>query len=560
MLSPHGEDATKLSSKSLLSLIFRQVECRTEELVKPMLPRYVLPVRQSGRNINLETKPKQVDAWVNRLPLSNPYEAAEAMADYLATLNRSELSQDSRAKIFERMTPVVEDIVASLYEHYGSVPLPLLPKQQRNADLARRLLRELADGYKTLLLDWLKRRFHLFGGNPIPLYLQRILLALQAILEISFETHDPVPDGIWVDLHQTYNYALRNGLRDSMPESGAKMLSIEQIYKATLLLAMADPYRFPQAELPWAKDIIARFANLATIFPAEDTIKGQAGLFVVEVNTDSAPKPIARDGHPMNPRWDLLLNTTDLAKHLALIASHLKGQESPKNIGLPEIARDPAYPTMLRRLKLNWGASLQRQSQRRRQTNGREFEVSFGLKSVHQLVAPPASASDTIHYGMANKELPPVIVRCKTENDSMGGLALIKTGNVPVQIRVGDVVAIRQDKSEWGVGLVRWFRVPAQGEMFFGIQLLSPHTLAVMVKRLDNGRQWSTLLLHPSPNSNQMPMLLAHPGCFIPDTEAEIITPKGKQLMQIEKRVESTPSIELFRFRMNSHGESTERQ
>jgi hypothetical protein len=504
----------------------------------------------------VETKPKQVDAWLTRLPLSNPAEAAGAMADYLSTLNQIDIAHDARAKIIERMTPVVEDIVDSLYEQYGAVPLPLLPKQQRNADLARRLLSELADSYKTLLLDWLKRRFHLFGGNPLPLYLQRILLALQAILEISFETHDPVPEGIWVDLHQTYNYALRNGMREAIPEGGAKMLSIEQIYKATLLMALADPYRFPQAELPWAKDIIARFSNLATIFPAEDTIKGQAGLFVVEVNTDSPPTPIARDAHPMNPRWDLLLNTTELAKHLALISSHLKGQEAPEKIGLPSAARDPAYPSMLRRLKLNWGASLQRQSQRRRQQNGREFEISFGLKSLHQLIAPAAASDNTIHYGLSSNEAPPVIVRCQTVNDSMGGLALIKTGNTPIQIRVGDVVGVRQENAEWGVGLVRWFRVPAQGEMFFGIQLLAPQALAIQVRRIDNGRQWSCLLLHPSPNTKQTPTLLAQPGCFTPDIPAEISTPNGNQLVQIEKRIESTPSIELFRFQMYSLGKA----
>ena len=110
-------------------------------------------------------------ASLTRLPLSNPVEAAEALSDYLSTLNRTDVAQDTRAKIIERMTPVVEDLVAALYEQYGSVPLPLLPRQQRNADLARRLLRELADNYKGLLVEWLKRRFHLFGGNPVPLYL-----------------------------------------------------------------------------------------------------------------------------------------------------------------------------------------------------------------------------------------------------------------------------------------------------------------------------------------------------------------------------------------------------
>jgi hypothetical protein len=158
---------------------------------------------------------------------------------------------------------------------------------------------------------------------------------------------------------------------------------------------------------------------------------------------------------------------------------------------------------------------------------------------------------------MGAQEAPPTIVHCKTMNDSMGGLALIKLGATPVQIRVGDLVAVRQDKSDWGVGLVRWFRVPGQGEMWFGIQLLAPQALAVQVRRKDTGRQWSGLLLHPSPNTKQMPMLVAQPGCFAPDIPAEINTPKGIQLVQIEKRIEATPSVELFRFQVHSLGKAT---
>jgi hypothetical protein len=56
-------------------------------------------------------------------------------------------------------------------------------------------------------------------------------------------------------------------------------------------------------------------------------------LFIVEVNTDGPPTPIARDGHPTNPRWDLLLNTTELAKHLALIStSEKQGSHRPNRL------------------------------------------------------------------------------------------------------------------------------------------------------------------------------------------------------------------------------------
>lgn len=513
-----------------------------------MQPRYVLPAREPARTISLETKPKQVDAWLLRLPMSNPAEAAEELADYLATLNRADISHDVRAKVIELLHPVLEDVVGSLREQYGSVSLPLPTKQHRNAELAQRLLLESADCYKTLTLEWLGKRFHLFGGNPLPHYLQHTLLALQSILEVCYETHESYPHGIWVDLHQTYNYALRSGLKDSVPEGSKHMLSLEQIYLATLLLMLADPYHFPQSELPWAKDIIARYANLAHLHPAEETTKGHAGLFLVEVNTDAPPRPLAREPHPMNPRWDLLLTTTELAKHLALLSSHLRGQEDIEKLGLPEAARDPAYVTMLRRLKLNWGASLQRMAQRRRLQNGREFEVSFGLKSVHALISPPA-ASDAIVYG-SSPESAPVRLRCKTVNDSMGGLSLSYSGP-GVQIRVGDVVGLRQGSNAWSIGLVRWFRIPAAGEVFFGVQLLAPQADAVQLRRIDNGRQWPGLLLLPNPVTRQAPMLLSLPSAFAPDITAEVRTTQGKHTIRVEKRLESTPSVDVYRFQMD---------
>jgi hypothetical protein len=512
-----------------------------------MQPRYALPPRDPARNSNLETKPRQVEIWLANLPLSSPAEAAEELAHYLSALNRTDLAYDSRVKVVDRVGTVLEDIVAGLYELYSAVPLPLPPKQQRNAELAQRLLLEMALAYKTLLIEWLKRRFHLFGGNPVPLYLQRILLSLQAVAEVSFETHQPTPPGIWFDLHQTYNYALRSGLKDVIPEGGTKLLSLEQIYKATLLMALADPYHFPQVELSWAKDIIARFSNLATLFPAEETTKGQSGLFIIDISEDVTPKPLVRENHPVDPRWDLILNTTELAKHLALVANNLRSAEDRAKLGLPEAAVDPAYASMLRRLRLNWGASLQRQSQRRRHQQGKEVEVCIGFKAMHRLLSP-AAKSDSIHYGIVANDPPPVVVKCKTINDSMGGLALGLTQANAMQIRVGDIAGVRQGNGHWGLGIVRWFRIPQKRELTFGVQLLAPQALAVQIRRKDTGRQWPGLLLQPSAVSRQPPMLAALPGCFAPELEVEVRFTKGTKTMHLDKRLESSPNLDLLRF------------
>ena len=507
-----------------------------------MQPRYNLPAIKGANPVNLDLKPKQVSAWLKRLPMSNPLQAAEELSDYLATANRVKMGHDVRAKMVELLDSVVDETVAALREQYTGAPLPLAPRLRPNPEIAQRLLLEHATAYKILILSWLGQTFR-FSKRSLPRYLQRLLMSLQQVLEISFETHDNIPEGVWVDLHQTYNYALRSGLAEVIPEDSKTMLSVEQIYKGILLMALADPYRFPQIELPWAKDLIARFSNLAEIFPAEEA-KGHAGIFIIEVNTDAPPKPLAWEQHPTDPRWDLMLNTTELAKHLAMLSTHIKGKEDPEQIGLPTAARDPEYAVMLRRLKLSWGASILRQSQRRRHQRGKEFEVGFGLRSVYQLIGPVAAER---HLVSAPGDAPPMVMRCTTVDDSMGGLALRKSGTISAQVKVGDLVGIHQDNGSWSVGLVRWFRVPKAGELFFGIQLLAPKAHAVHVRRHDTGKQYPSLLLQASPTLKQSAMLLAPPGSIEPESPIDVRSNAGQVHIRVEKRLEYTPNVEVFR-------------
>lgn len=509
-----------------------------------MQPRYVLPSADAGRNINLDLRPKQVAAWLNRLPLSNPLEAAEELSDYLATVNSNTVAHDLRLNIAQALGPAVDETFSGLREHYAGAPLPLAQRLRPYPMMAERMLVQLATCYKILIHEWLNRTFR-FSKKQMPLYLQQVLVCSQQIMEISFETHESVPKGIWVDLHQTYNYALHAGFAEVIPEDSRNTQPLEQIYKSTLLMALADPYHFPHIELPWAKDIIARYSNLAHLFPAEES-KGQAGLFIIEVNTDAPPRPVAWQQHPMNPRWDLMLNTTELAKHLAMLSTHVKGTEDPQRLGLPAAARDPEYAVMLRRLKLNWGASIQRQSQRRHHQRGREFQVGFGLRSMYQLINA-GGARDTQLPRSQGEDTPPLIMRCLALDDSMGGLALRRSGGAIAQIKVGDLVGIRQDSGFWSLGMVRWFRVPAAEQLHFGIQLLAPKAMAVQIQQLGASKFMPGLLVQASVPLKQSAMLLCLPGNLQPEEQLHVRSGSGGMSVRVDKRLEHTPSIEIFR-------------
>jgi len=97
------------------------------------------------------------------------------------------------------------------------------------------------------------------------------------------------------------------------------------------------------------------------------------------------------------------------------------------------------------------------------------------------------------------------------------------------------------------VGLVRWFRVPKEGELFFGIQLLAPRAHAVHVRRNDTGKQYPSLLLHASPTLKQSAMLLAPPGSIEPDSPIDVRSNAGQVYIRVVKRLEYTPNVEVFR-------------
>jgi hypothetical protein len=508
-----------------------------------MNPRFSLPPPEQGISLNLATKPKQVDAWLARLPMANPVEATAELTDFLATCARLRLSPDRLEAVLDHVLPTAGHLVETLRERFLGDSLPLPPNRQRAAELCSSLMIEIGHVCKLIILGRHGKRFQLFAAKSVdkPLYI--LLLALKQAIEVSLDTHQSPPVGVWCDMHQAYAHALNSGLATVVPPGFGEGPSLQDIYKSALLYALADPFRIPREEMAGTKEIISNFGGLAELLPGNDASR-HGSVFAIDEESDNPVIVLSREPQQFS-RWQLLLNTTQLVKRLSLTASQHARDSKPALAKHAGSARDLAYLEMLHRLKSQWGGSVQRLGNRRSRFELAPYEVVFGLSAIHRLLAPKGHGMSFSPFGA---ELAPA--ECLLVNDSVGGLALSRDRPINFQLRIGEVAAVRQGRAEhWSIGIVRWFRATRGGKAIFGLQLLAPGATGVGMHIEDDGVTLNGLWLPATPSLRQGEMLLGPAGKLgVGTTLVFDDGMHGERRVHLEQLAEFTPSIEAYRF------------
>ncbi|MBY0445768.1 MAG: hypothetical protein K2Q15_11230, partial [Burkholderiales bacterium] len=134
-----------------------------------------LPVYEPNLASSVEINPKRLNAWLIALPMANPLVAGRQMCDALAACNRVKISADDRIKILDEYAATLESLRSELDIIYRVPGLPLKEQTHTAATLARRLILELADGYKIALIDRLDKRLVFGNAKIVPVLIQKIL-------------------------------------------------------------------------------------------------------------------------------------------------------------------------------------------------------------------------------------------------------------------------------------------------------------------------------------------------------------------------------------------------
>lgn len=564
------------------------------------LPRRTPPGRDA-----FDSSPHRMKSWLGNLPLANVGEATRQIYTALLEMNGQDLPATQRFKALELMLPALESLNGELKKHFVGQALPLSDKQATVARLTRDLAAEMATGYKIVAVEQASLNILQQDRKVLVNSLYRATQLLGSVLLRCYQAYMSYPRGLWSELHALYAYASAHKLDSQAIHVGDGAATAEvtlgNLYKQTLLLALACPYRLRHGVVEQVFRTLRAWAPVCRLEPDSglpDT------LFIVDLDSDQPP--LYRNlGQTQDKGRRLALATDRLAETVRDALAELRGTgKSPHKLSA----------STLRRLMLAWGVMPRRRFSRTR--DHAQIIAATGLSAIHYFLSGEAAFNNTPD-GISFQELPAgrlgvkagrgteirdleprgslrrrkadqhdkdfrlegarrtstteeAVARAaagmridrsfntqswKMVNVSAGGYCLLWDNPETTRAQVGELVGIREqsdpDTFHWRLGIVRWMKSVEKRGLELGIQMLSPGAAAISAgtdKCKDRDCLVRGLLLPEIASINQRSSLLLPSPPFLLGSTARIEMNGRSLLVRLTKLVENTGSFAQFQF------------
>jgi hypothetical protein len=499
---------------------------------------------------DFEAHPRLAADWLDRLPYANPVAAARQLLHALTAMNRSALEPGLRHTLQTLYRPALLRAATGLTSLLGETGVPPHAQQREAATLLRELHREHVVACKLGIRGI---------GNPraqtrrIIESLARLLSALRDLHAAHAFTYNPVPSTLWLDLHHALNLARRHGVADAS-RKGIDPVSLS--YRQILLMALADPPHLSRSEQTHVVAFLRALGNLAVLSEGPRSATG------FPIDPDSSHGPIARADTPETTHW---LDTDALCRQLHETVARLHAGDSPRRLGLPDELDAELALSVARHLSKQWRNASQRSYTRHTIRSG-AVEVVAGLTAIHRLLAqsmpnPIESVSveenDSLSIsdvGARAATVPVMSSYWDIRNDSAGGLALAGTPEAPLNLKVGDALALRPrgeaHSAAWSLATIRWILMHDGGRVEFGLERLSPQIQPVWVRLLRGHHKHPepALFVPGLPTLKQPDRLLLPRNLYVSGMDAELWPSPHLSLLSFGRRIERTPSFDLVDF------------
>ena len=507
---------------------------------------------------DLEVRPKQVRAWLDSLPLAQAQDAGRKILAHLTALNRARVDTEDRLQILEAYRPIARTMMEEMEAIYGKATLPLAPRPREALELARALAGELVLGYKVVLAEKSGKLIAFGARKQVPLLLLRIMQYQAARLLAAYKSYTATPAGTWLDIHQVFLQAEKDGLAKETPGSDAEgRTSIAELYCETLLLSLTDPYRLSPGESDKVVAQIRASRAPVTLSQARPQTR-PGGHFLVPCDTDKPPKPaLSANDDTGGPNWRLF-DANPLVDKLRM---RRQAMESGNVSATTSRSMGPDGIALLAKLITLWGDPPKRSS--RRDPMDTTVVISVGLKATSHFVGLEAQAAEAEARAIRDGVTMPLISLPDDEvsrsmnalewdvvNQSEGGVKVRRNGLTQQPLAVGEVVGLRLvGRPHWTVGVVRWLTALEDGGLEFGAQFLAASARAVEIaptisSSLPQSRPALVLIDDHDPDATDT--LLTASGTFSELREFHLEDGGRVSIVRARDLIEKTPRFDLF--------------
>ncbi|MCG5535463.1 hypothetical protein [Ectothiorhodospira mobilis] len=575
------------------------------------------PVAPSD-NETVPTQPRHLKRWLKALPLANPGETARLFCAALEQINARDLPPARRLELLELMRPTRRYLLDKLGRHFINRPLPLSPRGQRIAELNRRVLEDVAQGYLTAVeacrldADALRPRHQVLA-------MHRALHALYQQLFHLARLYQPVPPGLWQRIHGIHALAGARGLetrtvKDPEMACGSRC-TLTGIYKQACLLALADPLTLHRGDVERLARFLEERAGECTL--GTTPIPDNGGhLYVVDLAADAPPAHRPREEAPQGETIRYL-NPAPLLRRLRACTGAPSGPghtvpltsdqasrviQAWTNTARRRFGRSPGQGEMEAAIGMD---AIHRVLHGEDEGDGRpgdgpvrsREEALEALFTLAELSPPPQEQEEGISVSYL-KDLPgegsaglweqvarrrPMrdtepeppepepapspagqITRWRIMDASAGGFRLRWNGDGLTRAQVGELLILRDrrdPKNTWRVGMIRRMIQGEDGALELGVKMLAPRALPVgvsAVTRHNGTGQPAPALLLPAIQVLGQPATLVCPTGLFQLGERVRVHMEGETREVLLPHAErQTTRFTQFRYRTAAPQEST---
>jgi len=543
-----------------------------------------------------EANTRDLKRWIAALPKANLGETARQLYQGLIELNQLVTPSDNRLQLLELLRPEVYFVCSHLERHFLNQAVVLDERARKIANLCQALQNLLAVGYKLIVLRVsarLKDRNLLLATG-----IQRAMHALKGPLVRANLLYCPVPDGLWLELHQLYQVALKFQLHRTFVSDDlvaqAHQQSIEQTYGTTLLLGSSRCNQMRQQAILQLANVLEPWSALVRVIPASSA----EAQFAVAPDSDAPPRyknlfpasqlptMLGLDPHPLvkaitewlhlpveqrsQSRFQVPTGlTVDMLQHMAAAwgdVAERTFQRTPGQgtmslcIGMSTLhyylGGERDFSSLLKRADAGLSATFQARSQSGNDSWSHAFDAARNgenndLLPYEEIEYP---ALDTEGSGtQAGRDYP--VHELQIVNHSPGGYCLAWPREVPAQLQAGELVGIQDAPSQgWSVAVVRWIRQVRSGGTQMGIELIAPHALPCGLQLLRNNQENSQYvrgLQLPEIRAIDIKASLLAPRLPFQEGHKVMINSHGdEQRAHLGRKVSSTGSFNQFEYRI----------